>query len=132
MKKAIQVVAAYIEQDGKVLIAKRATGDKYTLGKWEFPGGKVEIGESEESAIEREIWEEFEMNIKALAFLTHSVFEYPDKVVDLRLYRCQYVSGSFRLHAHSEYKMVSLQDLSTYNFAPADIPLVQYLLENDK
>lgn len=61
----IQVVAALIEKDNKVLIAKRLTGDSNVFGKWEFPGGKVELDEDEYHAIEREIYEEFELKIKA-------------------------------------------------------------------
>ncbi|MBR3694119.1 MAG: NUDIX domain-containing protein, partial [Erysipelotrichales bacterium] len=60
----ITVVAALIKKDDKFLIAKRATGDEFVFGKWEFPGGKVEVGESEEDAVEREILEEFEMHVE--------------------------------------------------------------------
>ena len=56
----IVVVAALIKKDNKILIARRSTGDENLLGKWEFPGGKVETGENEYQAIEREIKEEFE------------------------------------------------------------------------
>ena len=69
----ITVVAALIEKDGKILIAKRATGDKDVFGKWEFPGGKVEKNETEEHAIEREIKEEFEITIEAQEFLIHHI-----------------------------------------------------------
>ena len=61
----IKVVAALIEKENKILIAKRSTGDPNVLGKWEFPGGKVEPNEDEMHAIEREILEEFELEIKA-------------------------------------------------------------------
>ena len=126
----IVVVAAFIEsKDGKVLIAKRSTGDAFNLGKWEFPGGKVEKGESEIDAIEREIFEEFDMHVKASSFLAHSICEYPDKTIDLRLYHCHYLSGNFHLHAHSEYQFVSKEELYRYDFAKADIPLVEYILK---
>ena len=99
----ITVVAALIKKNNKYLIAKRSTGSKEVLGKWEFPGGKVEKNESEEEAIEREIKEEFEMDIKATRFLTNNICEYPSKTIDLRLYECKYISGDFHLHDHSEY-----------------------------
>ena len=70
----IKVVAALIENDGKFLIAKRSTGDKNVLGKWEFPGGKVKENESELKAIEREIKEEFEIDVKAKEFVTNNIF----------------------------------------------------------
>lgn len=123
----IKVVAALIENDNKVLLARRSTGDINVLGKWEFPGGKVEQAENEFDAIEREIKEEFELTIKAREFITNNVCEYPTKVVDLRLYKCDYVSGEFNLHDHSEYKWVDKEELLRYDLAPADIPLAEYV-----
>jgi len=126
----IKVVAALIEKDNKVLIAKRSTGDLNVFGKWEFPGGKVEINETEEEAIEREILEEFEMSIKAKRFIVNNICEYPNKIVDLRLYECVYISGEFKLHDHSEYNWVQIEKLLEYDLAKADIPLAQYLINS--
>ena len=125
----ITVVAALIKKDNKILIARRSTGDESLLGKWEFPGGKVEPGENEYQAIEREIKEEFELNIHAKSFLTKNVFQYPTKTVDLRLYSCEYVSGNFKLHDHSEYKYIDKSELLNYELAPADIPLARFVKE---
>lgn len=111
----------------KVLIAKRSTGDPNVFGKWEFPGGKVESDENEMHAIEREINEEFELTIKAKEFIINNVCEYPTKIVDLRLYKCDYVSGEFNLHDHSEYRWVNKEDLLEYDLAPADIPLAEFV-----
>lgn len=123
----IKVVAALIEKDNKVLIAKRSTGDINVFGKWEFPGGKVEVGEDEFHAIEREIAEEFEVIIKANKFIINNICNYPTKVVDLRLYSCEYISGDFKLHDHDEYKWVDKVDLLDYDLALADIPLAKYI-----
>ena len=87
------VVAAFIERDDHILIARRSTGDSNVLGKWEFPGGKVEPGETETHAIEREIFEEFGVSVQSEKYLTNSVFEYPNRTVDVHLYQCQYISG---------------------------------------
>lgn len=125
----IKVVAALIEKEDRILIAKRSTGDPNVLGKWEFPGGKVELNEDEMHAIEREILEEFELKIQAKEFITNNVCEYPTKTVDLRLYSCDYVSGEFKLHDHSEIAWVSKNELLTYDLAPADIPLAKYVEE---
>lgn len=125
----IKVVAALIMKDNKILIARRSTGDKSLLGKWEFPGGKVEPDENEYQAIEREIKEEFELNINAKKFLTNNIFQYPTKTVDLRLYSCEYVSGNFKLHDHSEYKYIDKSELLNYDLAPADIPLARFVKE---
>ena len=126
----ITVVAALIEKDGKYLIARRSTGSSDVLGKWEFPGGKVEQYETEENAIEREIKEEFEMNIKAIKFLVNNVCEYPTKTIDLRLYECKHISGEFNLHDHSEYLFVDKEDIVNYDLCPADIPLAEFVKEN--
>ena len=126
----ITVVAALIEKDGKYLIARRSTGSCDVLGKWEFPGGKVEQEETEGNAIEREIKEEFEMDIKAIRFLDNNVCEYPTKTIDLRLYECKHVSGEFNLHDHSEYLFVDKEDIVNYDLCPADIPLAEFVKEN--
>lgn len=125
----ITVVAALIKKDNKVLIAKRSTGDESVFGKWEFPGGKVENNETEESAIEREIQEEFEMKVKAKKFVANNVCKYPTKTVDLRLYECEYLSGKFKLHDHSEYVFADINKLLEYDLAEADIPLAKYLMK---
>lgn len=123
----LKVVAALIEKDNKVLIARRSTGDPNIIGKWEFPGGKVELGENEFQAIEREIKEEFELTIKAKKFLINNIYEYSNKIVDLRLYSCCYISGDFKLHDHFEYKWVAKEKILNYDFAPADIPLAEFV-----
>lgn len=125
----IKVVAALIKKDNKYLIARRSTGSQDVMGKWEFPGGKVEPNETEENAIEREIKEEFEMDIKVKKFLTNNVCEYPSKIIDLRLYECEYLSGKFHLHDHSEYKFVKKEDIIKFDLCPADIPLAKYVKE---
>lgn len=126
----INVVAALIEKDNKYLIARRSTGDEKVLGKWEFPGGKVKENEDEMLAIEREILEEFELNIKAIKYLTNNIYEYPNKVVNLKLYECKYISGTFNLHDHSEYKFVNKRELLNYDLCEADIKLAKYIIEN--
>lgn len=123
----IKVVAALIEKDGKYLIARRSTGDENVEGKWEFPGGKVEPNEEEMTAIEREIREEFELEVKAIRFLVNNEHQYPGRIVDLRLYECKYISGEFKLHDHYEYKFVSKDELLDYELCPADINLALFV-----
>ena len=125
----ITVVAALVEKNNKYLIARRSTGSSDVIGKWEFPGGKVEKDETEEKAIEREIKEEFEMDIKAIRFLTNNVCEYPSKTIDLRLYECKYLSGKFHLHDHSEYVFANKNEIINYDLCPADIPLAEFVKE---
>ena len=126
----IKVVAALIQKDGKILIAKRKYGHDNTGGKWEFPGGKVEQNEDEFNAIEREIKEEFELEIKAKYFITNNIHQYSDITIDLRLYACEYIKGTFKLHDHSSYLWIDVKDLLNYELCPADIPLAEYVITN--
>lgn len=123
------VVAALIKKNNKFLIAKRCTGDKNVLGKWEFPGGKIEPGENEKHAIEREIKEEFDLDINAIRFIKNNVYEYPTKVIDLRLYECEYIKGKFNLHDHSQYEFVSKEEILDYDLCEADISLAKFVKE---
>ena len=123
------VVAALIKKEDKILLARRSTGDASVLGKWEFPGGKLNSGETEEQAIEREIYEEFELKVKATKFLTHTIYTDLLKTIDLKLYECQYLDGQICLHDHYEYQWVTKKDLLQFDLAPADLFLVNSIME---
>ena len=124
----ITVVAALIRKDNKYLIAKRLYSKDVIAGKYEFPGGKLEPGESEEEAVVREIKEEFGVTVKCERFVTNSMYRYPTRAIDLRLYECAYVSGTFMLTDHSEIKWVTFDQLENYEFMPADEGLVNFLV----
>ena len=79
--------------------------------------------------LHREIKEEFEMDVKAIKFLINNVCEYPSKTIDLRLYECEYLSGEFRLHDHSDFKFVSKDEIINFDLCPADVPLAKYVKE---
>ena len=127
----ITVVAALIKKDGKYLLARRSTGSREVFGKWEFPGGKVQENESEEAAIEREIREEFDMDIRAVRYLTNNICVYPSKTIDLRLYECEYVSGEFHLHDHFESRYVSKEEMLDLDLCPADVPLAEFVSKTE-
>lgn len=124
----VRVVAALIEYNGRVLIAQRLNG--HLAGKWEFPGGKVENGETDEKAIVREIYEEFNISIKCDDYVCNSIYVNGDKEIDLRLYRCTYLSGEVVLSAHSSYVFVDKKLLLSYDLAEADIELANYIINN--
>jgi 8-oxo-dGTP diphosphatase len=126
----INVVAAYIHEDGKTLIARRSTGAADVIGKWEFPGGKVKDGETEKEAIKREIKEEFGIEIKANELIIRETFKCPTKTIRLSLYDCRYISGDYFPHDHSEYAFVQNDELLNYDLCPADIPLAKYIVDN--
>ena len=124
----IDVTCAIIEREGKVLIAKRKQG-QHLAGKWEFPGGKLEAGETPEECLKRELKEEFGIETLVLEFLAESCFDYKEKSIRLLGYRVQYVSGQFILAAHEAIEWVEPSELSKFDIAEADIPIVQTLVK---
>ena len=118
----LNVVAGLIEKDGKYLIGKRLYGDETSIGKWEFPGGKIETNEEETAAIEREIKEEFNLNIKADRFVASVIHEYPKRVINLKLWHGNVVDDSFSMDEkdHDAYKWVTLEEIASYELCPAD------------
>lgn len=127
--KTIKVVAALFEKDDKILLAQRLKG-KYE-NMWEFPGGKVEIDESDEEAIEREIKEELNIEVKSEKFIKNNVYEYPDIKIDLRLYKIKYISGEISLKEHKKIIWIDKNTILDYDLVPADIELAKYINDND-
>lgn len=112
--------------DGKFLLAKRSSGPEELLGLWEFPGGKVEEGETDAGALEREIIEEFNTVVTVGEFLAKAKI---DDKYELRLYACKHVLGPFRPKEHSEIIWKpKLQDFMSYDLAPADKDLLEQLV----
>ena len=127
MKKHIQVAAALLFQDGKIFAAKR--GDSpypYVAHKYEFPGGKIEVGESGEHAVQRELKEELDMDVKVGGLYAKHTFEYPDFIITLSLYECEMVSA-FVLKEHESYAWIAPKDLREEEWAPADADILAAL-----
>ncbi len=124
----ISVTCALIIHEGKVLLAQRS--DIMDLpGKWEFPGGKVEEGESPERCLIREIREELGMEIQVLASLTPVDFSYPKKKIRLIPFVVQWISGEIELIEHAQYGWYDQNQLFSLDMAPADLPIVHELTE---
>jgi 8-oxo-dGTP diphosphatase len=121
-----QVTAAVIEKDGLILIAQRKGGA--LAGKWEFPGGKMEPGETPEVCLRRELREEFEIDAEIGAFVCASRFEYKHLPIELLVYRARHVAGDFKLNDHAAIAWVPRAELAGYDFSSADIPAVQLLM----
>lgn len=121
----INVVAGLININGKYFIGKRIDGEP--TGLYEFPGGKVNINESNEEALIREIKEELNIDINVEKYLANVKYEYPTRTINITLYLCKYVSGEIKLNSHSDYHLVSLEELNKYDFAPADKLLITKL-----
>jgi 8-oxo-dGTP diphosphatase len=130
MKKQtrVRVVAGIIGKDGKVLIAKRRAGDKLG-GKWEFPGGKVDEGETPEEALKRELLEELGIETETGRFLCSSFYDYSHLSVELLAYHVRHVSGEVIPHVHDEIRWVRPEKLSGYEFPEANIPVIKAILD---
>ncbi|MCQ2749827.1 MAG: (deoxy)nucleoside triphosphate pyrophosphohydrolase [Clostridia bacterium] len=100
----INVVGAIIRnKEGKILIAQRNL-NKNQGGLWEFPGGKIEEGETKEKAIEREIKEELDMDIKCESLFDEHAYEYPNKTINLIVLNCLMLGDSYRALEHEDLK----------------------------
>lgn len=127
----INVVAAIIiNEEGKILITQRNL-KKSQGGLWEFPGGKIESGETKEQAIVREIKEELDVNIRADQYIDEKVFNYPEKDINLIAIKCSILNGNIVLKEHEDAKWVTSDELVNYNFAPADEFIINTLLNNN-
>lgn len=125
MKKQINVVGAVILKDGLILCAQRGTGA--LAGMWEFPGGKIEPGETARAALEREIDEELECQVIVGADVVTTSHEYDFGVVNLSTFYCELVSGVPVLTEHQAVQWLKPDDLPVLDWAPADIPAVDVI-----
>ena len=126
LKNMIEVTAAIILRDKAILIAQRALGQNLAT-KWEFPGGKIEAGETPQECLKREIKEELNVEIEVLDFFAESIYAYDRGTIKLMSFWCKWLSGDLTLNVHSRFEWVNLHQLGLYDYAPADIPLVEKL-----
>ncbi|WP_057762104.1 (deoxy)nucleoside triphosphate pyrophosphohydrolase [Cytobacillus praedii] len=126
MKKNIHVVGAIIIDNNKILCAQRGQ-DKSLPLKWEFPGGKIEAGESAQEALKREISEEMNCQIEIGEQVDHTVYEYDFGIVHLTTFSCKLIEGKPELTEHVAIKWLPPSELASLDWAPADIPAVEKL-----
>ena len=130
-KKYIRVVGAVImNDDDEILCAQRPEGKNLAL-KWEFPGGKVEKGETETGALVRELDEEMECRINVLDKITTTVYEYDFGIVELTTYYAKILSGELKMLEHVDMKWMNRENIDALDWAPADIPAIE-LIQNYK
>ncbi|OQP05725.1 DNA mismatch repair protein MutT [Geobacillus sp. 46C-IIa] len=131
MKRVIHVVGAAIRsKQGDVLCALR--GPNMSLPNvWEFPGGKVEEGESPEAALVREIREELGCTISVGKLLADVFHGYEHAIVHLRTYEARLIAGEPQVREHAELRWVPLSQLRALAWAPADLPTVEALLSGE-
>ncbi|MDE5422441.1 (deoxy)nucleoside triphosphate pyrophosphohydrolase [Ancylomarina sp. DW003] len=126
-KKTIDVTAAIIRKGNRFLCAQRKDSSEQA-GKWEFPGGKIEIGETPEICLERELYEEFNIQASCGEFLCENTHDYGDKIVKLKAYFIESTQGNFQLLAHKDIKWLTCDTMLKLDWAEADLPIVHKLI----
>lgn len=122
----IQVTAAIFRDQGRVLICRRKPGIRHA-GKWEFPGGKIEEGESPEFCLVREMKEEFNISVSVGSFFAENIFQYGRGPVHLLAFHVKWLSGDMQPRDHDQLKWVNPLVLGEYDLLPADIPFADKL-----
>lgn len=120
------VIAGLLIKDSLCLIAKRRVGDSLA-NLWEFPGGKLEVGETHKECLEREMYEELQINVEVGKFFAETIYEYEFAKIQLFLYWASWREGAMYPAVHDEIAWVDKETLLNYEFVPADIPIVEKL-----
>lgn len=127
----VKVVAAVIEQNGKILICRRKNKDG-SAGKWEFPGGKQEPGETERECLSRELMEELCLVVQPGDKIEAVRHDYGSFSVEVAFYRAKAVGGEMKLMVHEDAAWVQKEALCGYDFLEADIGFVRWLAEGKR
>ncbi len=123
--KRIEVVAAVICKDGEYFATQRGYGE--FEGMWEFPGGKIEPGETPEAALRREIQEELGIGISVGKLLCTTDYDYPSFHLTMHCYLCSITSGQIELREHKSAKWLSAATLGEVDWLPADKEVIESL-----
>lgn len=130
-RKHYNVVAAVIEVDGKVLCMQRGvTRYSYTSHLWEFPGGKIEEGETPEQALHRELLEEMALEVEVHEHLATVTHDYPDFTITLAAYRCTAATRDFIMREHASSRWLPWDKLMTLDWCAADERLIAQFQEH--
>lgn len=129
MKKTVKVVAAIIENENKEILCALRSPKMAIPNMWEFPGGKVEANEDIYAALEREIQEELNCNIKAIDVFNENFHEYETFIIHLISIKSQLIEGIPTKSEHSKIIWLSRENLESLKWAPADIPAVEQIIQ---
>ena len=124
-RKHIEVVAAIILRDGRIFATQRGYGEWKDW--WEFPGGKIEPGESTEDALKREIREELATEIEVDELLTTVEYDYPKFHLTMHCYLCTIISGDLSLLEHEDARWLAIDELDNLKWLPADKDVIEKL-----
>ncbi len=123
--KRIEVVAAIIAENGRIFATQRGYGDFKDM--WEFPGGKMEPGESREEALVREIREELDTEVSVDDFLCTVEYDYPAFHLTMHCFICSVVSGALVLREHEAARWLSKDELYSVDWLPADVGVINVI-----
>ncbi|OEB99783.1 DNA mismatch repair protein MutT [Lysinibacillus sphaericus] len=132
MKKTVHVVGAIIENEKNEIFCALRSPEMDLANHWEFPGGKIEIGETPEQALKREIQEEFACTVQVGAKVEDTTYEYERVIVRLETYKAKLEEGQPNALEHAATKWVTRDKLTQLNFAPADVPAVMKITNEAK
>lgn len=122
----LKVTAAILTHNSKILIAQKGPNDK-RANKWEFPGGKIDPGETPKEALAREMQEEFLIRVEVDELYAESLFTYPEGEILVMAYYCRWVGGDLTPTEHADYKWVKAEELPRFDFVPSDAPIAAQL-----
>ena len=125
--KTLRVVAAVIHAEGKVFATQRGYGE-YKDG-WEFPGGKIEVGETPEDAVRREIREELDTDISVEELIDTIEYDYPNFHLSMDCFWCEIVRGDLNLKEHEAARWLDKESLYSVDWLPADISIIEKIKE---
>lgn len=125
--KTIRVVAAVIRKGEKIFATQRGYGD--LKGGWEFPGGKIEAGETPQEALKREILEELDTEISVGEWIDTIEYDYPTFHLSMDCFWCEVVSGNLELKEAEDARWLTKETLDSVNWLPADITLIEKVRE---
>ena len=128
--KTVRVAAAIIHDKGRIFATQRGYG-AFKDG-WEFPGGKIEPGETPQEAAEREIQEELDTQIKVGKLFDVVEYDYPDFHLTMYCYLCRVLSGNLTLKEHEAARWLTKETLDQVNWLPADLDLIRKLREEER
>lgn len=127
--KIIQVTAGVIKDNDKVLITRRAPKEDFA-GGWEFPGGKIEMNETPQDCLARELKEELNIDVSVGRLCTQVTHDYGNKKINLIAFYCTIIAGEIRVSVHDAYRWVNIHDLLKYDLLPADVPIAKKVIKD--